>query len=192
MNLEEIKSRINPTYADTIGTESYERKWLVGEIESLRQQLADEKLCHQETKEQLAECERERDEVLTALGLPDGVHSPVQVINELASSLEDMKEQLAGCERDRDRAEQQVKELLWDDPEDEPSFGPTWGDLLVYLNKQKPFPEEMYSMMRQGAKKWMQMKEQLKLMQEMAEALEWQQGGDLRKAALTKYKEMMK
>jgi hypothetical protein len=43
-----------------------------------------------------------------------------------------MKEQLAGCERDRDRAEQQVKELLWDDSEDEPSFGPTWGDLLVH------------------------------------------------------------
>ena len=39
MNLDEIKSRINPTYADTIGTESYERKWLVGEIESLRKQL---------------------------------------------------------------------------------------------------------------------------------------------------------
>ena len=37
MNLEEIKSRINPIYADAIGTESYERRWLVGEIEALRQ-----------------------------------------------------------------------------------------------------------------------------------------------------------
>ena len=39
MTLEEIKSRINPIYADTIGTESYERRWLVGEIERLRQQV---------------------------------------------------------------------------------------------------------------------------------------------------------
>ena len=41
MNLEEIKARINPQYADTIGTESHERKWLCDLIELLRQQLAD-------------------------------------------------------------------------------------------------------------------------------------------------------
>ena len=40
MNLEEIKVRINPQYADTIGTESHERKWLCDEIKSMRQQLA--------------------------------------------------------------------------------------------------------------------------------------------------------
>ena len=40
MNLEEIKAKINTQYADTIGTESHERKWLCDLIESLRQQLA--------------------------------------------------------------------------------------------------------------------------------------------------------
>ena len=32
----------------------------------------------------------------------------------------------------------------------------------------------------------------IELMREMADVLEWQQGGDLRKAALMKYKGMMK
>ena len=32
----------------------------------------------------------------------------------------------------------------------------------------------------------------IEVIKEMAEALEWQQGGDLRKAALAKYKEMTK
>jgi prefoldin subunit 5 len=39
IDLEDIKSRINPAYADTIGTESYERRMLVEEIESLRQRV---------------------------------------------------------------------------------------------------------------------------------------------------------
>ena len=46
MNLDEIKSRINPKYKDTPGTESHERKWLCDEIERLR---------------------KERDELLAAL-----------------------------------------------------------------------------------------------------------------------------
>ena len=39
MDLEEIKSRINPQYQDVRGTESYERKWLCDEIERLRHEL---------------------------------------------------------------------------------------------------------------------------------------------------------
>lgn len=35
IDLEEIKRRINPAYADVVGTESYERKRLVEEIERL-------------------------------------------------------------------------------------------------------------------------------------------------------------
>ena len=41
MNLDEIRSRINPQYADCIGTESYERKWLCDRIEELERQLAE-------------------------------------------------------------------------------------------------------------------------------------------------------
>jgi len=37
MNLEEIRERINPAYSECPGTESYERKWLVGEIDRLRE-----------------------------------------------------------------------------------------------------------------------------------------------------------
>ena len=44
MNLEEIKAKINTQYADTIGTESHERKWLCDLIESLRQQLEIERM----------------------------------------------------------------------------------------------------------------------------------------------------
>jgi septal ring factor EnvC (AmiA/AmiB activator) len=40
MNLDDIKDRINPLYADVIGTESYERRVLVGEIERLTATLA--------------------------------------------------------------------------------------------------------------------------------------------------------
>lgn len=40
MDLEEIRSRINPQYADVKGTESYERKLLCEEIETLRSELA--------------------------------------------------------------------------------------------------------------------------------------------------------
>ena len=38
MDLDEIKSRINPQYADCIGTESYERKWLCDRIDELAEQ----------------------------------------------------------------------------------------------------------------------------------------------------------
>lgn len=38
MNLNEIKSRINPVYAQLTGTESYERKWLCDKIDYLTQQ----------------------------------------------------------------------------------------------------------------------------------------------------------
>jgi hypothetical protein len=38
MTLEEIKSRINPAYADCLGTESYERKWLCDRIDELEKQ----------------------------------------------------------------------------------------------------------------------------------------------------------
>lgn len=41
IDLEEIKSRINPQYADRRGSESHERKMLCDEIESLRQRLAE-------------------------------------------------------------------------------------------------------------------------------------------------------
>lgn len=41
IDLEEIKSRINPQYADRRGSESHERKMLCDEIEALRQQLKD-------------------------------------------------------------------------------------------------------------------------------------------------------
>ena len=68
MNLEEIKAKINTQYADTIGTESHERKWLCDLIESLRQQLSaaqakiDELMleyCPEEmTNEQIAEYEK--------------------------------------------------------------------------------------------------------------------------------------
>jgi hypothetical protein len=36
---EEIRSRINPLYADVKGTESYERKRLICEIDLLREEL---------------------------------------------------------------------------------------------------------------------------------------------------------
>ena len=35
MNLDDIKDRINPLYAEVIGTESYERRMMVEEIERL-------------------------------------------------------------------------------------------------------------------------------------------------------------
>ncbi len=41
-----------------------------------------------------------------------------------------LEQQVAALTEQRDRAEQQVKELLWDDPV-EPSFGPAFGDLLM-------------------------------------------------------------
>lgn len=41
IDLDEVKSRINPAYANSVGTESYERRLLVEEIESLRTQLAE-------------------------------------------------------------------------------------------------------------------------------------------------------
>ena len=56
MDLEEIKSRINPQYSGCIGTESYERKWLCDEIEQLRQRVAE--LEHQLTDVRRAERER--------------------------------------------------------------------------------------------------------------------------------------
>lgn len=39
LDLDEIKSRINPAYADRRGTESHERKQLCDEIERLREKL---------------------------------------------------------------------------------------------------------------------------------------------------------
>ena len=38
LDLDEIKSRINPAYADVLGTESHERKLLCDEIERLRKE----------------------------------------------------------------------------------------------------------------------------------------------------------
>lgn len=39
LDIDEIKSRINPAYADMLGTESYERKLLCDEIEALRKEV---------------------------------------------------------------------------------------------------------------------------------------------------------
>jgi hypothetical protein len=77
---------------------------------------------------------------------------------EFISAQGQWMDELAAMTAERDRAEQQVKELLWDDPEDIPSFGPAFGDLLCYLNHQDPFPSEIYKMMSGGAKKWAQLK----------------------------------
>ena len=79
---------------------------------------------------------------------------------EAANALESLEQQVAALTEQRDRAEQQVKELLWDDPV-EPSFGPAFGDLLVYLNHQTPHPTELYQMMSNGTKLWQQMKDQV-------------------------------
>lgn len=84
--------------------------------------------------------------------------------------------QLDATRKNLHQAEQTVKELLWDDPEDEPTLGPAWGDLLHYLTHQKPYPTELYAMMKQGAKKWMQLKDKLTACQRERDELQKERG----------------
>lgn len=64
MNIDDIKSRINPQYSDTPGTESYERKWLcdrIAELESQNDAMLKrlEYFSRRETSGRIAELERQ-------------------------------------------------------------------------------------------------------------------------------------
>ena len=89
----------------------------------------------------------------------------------LLCEVDSLEQQVAALTEQRDRAEQQVKELLWDDPV-EPSFGPAFGDLLMYLNHQTPHPTEIYQMMSNGTKLWQQMKDQVAVLTKERDELE--------------------
>ena len=82
-------------------------------------------------------------------------------IRELEETIERLRLINVKLTRERDQAERTVKELLWDDPGDIPAFGSSFGDLLSYLNHQDPFPADMYEMVKVGAIKWMQLKDDI-------------------------------
>ncbi len=98
------------------------------------------------------------------------MHNSQQADEELAF----LKRQLEMLNKDHDslhlenvnlrkqlgRAEQSLKECLWDDQEST-SLSPAWGDMLAYLNHQDPFPTIMYQMVKRGGILWGQLREQL-------------------------------
>lgn len=81
MNLSEIKKRINPSYVEILGTESYERKWLCDTIDSLTDILEQTR---RENKAQLAELHA----ISEALGTSEG-HSSVYWIEQLKQQCSD-------------------------------------------------------------------------------------------------------
>ena len=67
MNLDEIKSRINPAYQNQSGTESHERKWLCDQIDKLtteRDELKGELLSAAMESTPTAQIERQRKTIL--------------------------------------------------------------------------------------------------------------------------------
>ena len=87
IDIEEVKSRINPAYSDTRGTESYERKMLVEEIERLQKVAsAAQALLEYGANGKLAACERERDELSERVGWCN-------------TELNDKDKRLAACEK---------------------------------------------------------------------------------------------
>lgn len=82
MNLSEIKKRINPSYVEILGTESYERKWLCDTIDSLTDILEQTR---RENKAQLAELRA----IDNALGTNEG-HSAVYWIEQLKQQRDDL------------------------------------------------------------------------------------------------------
>jgi hypothetical protein len=65
IDLDEIKNRINPAYADRRGSESHERKTLCDEIERLQAALQHEKDVAEAYKAEADEIERLREHIAT-------------------------------------------------------------------------------------------------------------------------------
>ena len=120
MNLDEIKSRINPVYQDFPGTESHERKWLCDQIDKLTAErydaLADvaylERCVISHDKDRLSAQEafgkcfsenqklyKEITTLKSALELSDAiVAADTALINELKSDVEQLRARVAELE----------------------------------------------------------------------------------------------
>jgi hypothetical protein len=93
MNLDDIKERINPLYADVIGTESYERRLLVEEIERLTATLGVAEATIEAVVEQRDElqqiCRNAYEVYAGSEGIPEPVTAAEAYVGYLLNSMKD-------------------------------------------------------------------------------------------------------